>query len=398
VQRLINHKNESLKGVQLIQKGWADLFSELEGANPFAASLAAWEKFFKAPVDPVDSIAYLRNAVEKAFGYPVYSGDEVRPEDLDDFSSRRAELERAERLHPYRERIRAAHYYSRAELPDDPVLAGIRASLGRIRAQMAEPAVYLASEAGLTNTLLDPASEAIRSYSLRYLQVLDSIIGETSQVRMQLRGLADTPAFQTLALLEQVPQLASGAARNLQARFSAAEESRELFPARVTRSQVEGDLLNTPLPSSCPLTLQNGESWLAAAQKIRAECQALLQAALLEKARLLSSEALRSRLAQGQGEAFLAALLAAKTPEGLAQVLLEQLAQAPAAEAKARLELLRRYLQRMAVRKLRLADFSPSKRAIEAGDVETVVQEFRAFLLEHLKSDDADEFTIVEIE
>lgn len=398
VQRLINHNNESLKGVQLIQKGWADLFSELGQTNPFAASLAAWEKFFKAPIDPVDSIAYLRNAVEKAFGYPIYSEDEIRPEDLDDFSSRRAELERAERLHPYRERIRAAHYYSLAELPDDPALADIRLALGRIRAQMAEPADYLASEAGLANTLLDPASAAIRSYSLRYLQVLDSIIGETAQVRMQLRGLTDTPAFQTLARLEQVPQLASGAARNLQERFSAVEESRELFPARITRSQVEGDLLNTPLPSSCPLTLQNAESWLAAAEKALAECQALLQAALLEKARLLASDALRSRLEQGRGEAFLAALLGAKTPEGLARVLLEQLAQAPEAKAKARLELLRRYLQRMAVRKVRLADFSPSKRAIEAGDVEIVVQEFRAFLLEHLKPDEADEFTIVEME
>lgn len=398
VQRLISYKNEALKGVQLIQKGWADLFSELGQANPFATSLAAWEKFFKAPIDPVDSIAYLRNAVEKAFGYPIYSEDEVHPEDLDDFNGRRAELERAERLHPYRERIRAAHYYSRAELPDDPALAEIQAALERLRAQLAEPTAYLASEAGLTNTLLDPASEVIRSYSLRYLQVLDSIIGETANVRMQLRGLTDTPAFQTLALLEQVPQLASGAARSLQARFAAAEESRELFPARVTRSQVEGDLLNTPLPSSCPLTLQNAGSWLAAAEKTLADCQALLQTALLEKAKLLASEALRSRLAQGKGESFLAALLEAQTPEELARVLLEQLAQAPQAEAKNRLELLRRYLQRMAVRKVRLTDFSPSKRAVEAGDVEILVTEFRTFLLEHLKSDGSDEVTIVEIE
>jgi len=62
------------------------------------------------------------------------------------------------------------------------------------------------------------------------------------------------------------------------------------------------------------------------------------------------------------------------------------------------LELLRHYLHRIQVRKVKMSDFQPSKRTIESSDVDQVVDDFRNFLSDHMISDSKDEFTIVEIE
>ena len=61
------------------------------------------------------------------------------------------------------------------------------------------------------------------------------------------------------------------------------------------------------------------------------------------------------------------------------------------------MELLRRYLKKLRVRKVRLADFRPSKRTVERGDVEAVVAEFRRFLLDGLAAGE-DELPVVELE
>jgi len=47
------------------------------------------------------------------------------------------------------------------------------------------------------------------------------------------------------------------------------------------------------------------------------------------------------------------------------------------------------------VRKLRLTDFTPSKRTIEPSDVDTVIAEFRAFLLDALAAGE-DELPVIE--
>ena len=59
-------------------------------------------------------------------------------------------------------------------------------------------------------------------------------------------------------------------------------------------------------------------------------------------------------------------------------------------------DLLTRYLKKLRVRRLRLTDFSPSKRTIERADVDKVVTEFRTFLLDGLAAEE-DELPVVEL-
>lgn len=398
IQRLITYKTDQLKPAQNLQAGMIGLFTEIGLVNPLAVRLVSWEKFLKAPIDAVDPIPYFRNALEKAFGYQIYQVDQVEQEDVDDLSIRKAEVEQAGKLLQYSERIRAAHRYTQVVLPDDPALASTNSALGLVRLRITNLGDYLASESRLLNELLDPASEAIQSYSVRYLQLFDQVVTSTEQVRLKLRELKKHPQYQTLAALEGVPQLASGAANTLSDFFDAAANSSDLFPAQVTRSSVERDLVNWPQPAACPLTLQNAWDWISAAESCLKEAQAGLYNALLDKATLLFSDALRSRLAQGKGESFVDALLNAATVQDLADTLVNHLVNQSPDVLEQKLELLRRYLQRITVRKVRLSDFQPGKHTLEQGDVEQVVGEFRGYLLKGFCSDAEDEFVIVEIE
>ena len=82
----------------------------------------------------------------------------------------------------------------------------------------------------------------------------------------------------------------------------------------------------------------------------------------------------------------------------MVETLIEQLAKVADGEVEKKLELLRRYLQRITVRKVCLSDFQPSKRTLEKSDVPLIVQEFEHFLSEQFSADSDDELPVIEVE
>lgn len=398
LQRLIAYRTDQLKPIQTLGNSLNGLFADIEHTNPLRERLPVWEQFLQTQIDLLDPIPYLRNAFEKTFGYKIYQDDQVEQEDVDDLATRKAEIEQAEKLIQYSERIRAAYRYSKISLPDSPTLTATRSALDLVNLRFEHFSEYIANESRLLNELLDPASEAIQSYSVRYLQAFDQVVSATEQVRLKLQNLESDTNYQTIIRLERVPQLASDAARMVIDRFAESVNSPVLFPAQVTRNTVERDLVNWPQPAGCPLTLQNASSWVEAANQCLKINQTLLQTVLHDKAALLCSEALRSRLVQGQDETFIAALLSVSTKQELVEILIKELAIPNQDQVNQKLELLRRYLHRIQVRKIKMSDFQPSKHTIESHDIDQVVEEFRNFLSSHMNSDAKDEFTIAEIE
>jgi hypothetical protein len=395
--RLINYKENELKPFQNLAKELNSLFREIEQDNPLIEHLDDWEKFLKSPVDTSDPIPFLRNGLEKAFGYQIYNEDQVDQNDVDDLALRKAENEQAVKLLQYGDRLRAAYRYTKIILPDDVALDSIRSELEKVRERLENLKELMTNEARLLSELLEPATEAIQAYSVRYLQAFDQVISATEKARISIEGLDSLHEYNTIIRLEEVPQLSSGATQALIELFQAALESTDLYPAHFTRSQVERELAHWPQPAANPLSLENAKHWIEAAKTTLEGCLAALQEVLLDRAKLLFSEALRSRLEQGKGEPFIDELLAAKSSEHLADILVEQLSNAENSAVEEKLELLRRYLKRIIVRKVRLRDFKPGKRTLEERDVDRVVDEFREFILDGFSSTEG-ELPIVEIE
>jgi len=397
VHNLLTYKQEKMDPFRSLRAELADFFQEIEQANPLEERLAAWEKFLTSQVDMSSPISYLRNALDKAFGYHVYQEDMVRQEEVDDLAVRRAEVEQVKDFFQHRDRVRAAARYANFELPDEPALAEIRATFRKARTLLGQMDGLIANETRLLTELLEPIEEDIHSYSVRYLQVFEQVTAHAEQVRQQIETLPTQPAYCALERLAQVEQL--GADTRPEVRRVVREvlgEPSQFSPTTLTRAEVERHLRHWPQPPQCSLTLQNAEEWRQKADDVLTRCQGALRTALLDKAALLHSDALRDRLAQGRSEPFIAGLLAAQTAEELADYLTQTLG-GEAVEEPDPVGLLTRYLKKLRVRKLRLTDFTPSKRTIEPSDVDTVVAEFRAFLLDALAAGE-DELPVVEME
>lgn len=403
--RVLAYRQENAEPFRRLHAGLTDLFAEVgpesETCSALLDRLAAWGKFLSAPVGQDAILPRLLNALDDAFGYRVYRDETASQAETDDLAARRAEMLQAERLYGYRDPLRAAARY--AAVGQIVSLPYINPLLDKVRAGLARLPELMANETRLAMELLDPAREAIASYSVRYLQAFDAVTARVERARDEIAGLTASPAYHALERLASVSALGADPRPALQMALQAAANDPDLFPGCLTRAAAERELRERPQPPGCPLTLENAEDWLTRADAAVERARSLVAAALLDKVGLLATLALRERLAQGADEPFITGLLAAGTVEAVAEYLEREVTKGREAtkneerEGDDPVELLRRYLKKLRVRKVRLADFQPGKRAIERGDVEAVVTEFRRFLLDGLAAGE-DELPVVELE
>lgn len=405
VQRLLSFKQEQQENFPTLYTGLADLFEEIGRETSIQEQLAAWVDFLKSPIKPNEPIPFLRHALQTAFGYPIYPEDTVRQADVDDLAMRRQEVHQATTFFAYRERVRAAARYARFEVPDQPQLAGVRETLQLANQLLEDLDGLIASEARLLSRLLEPVEEAIDTYSVRYLQVFDQVTAHAEQARMDIEAIPEQSAYRALGRLARVKALGADsrplvdhARRQILATAASAGSAQAptLFPTALTRAEVERRLRSWPQPPGCNLTLENADEWIQRADEALRKCRNALDGALLKRATLLHSEALRERLVQGNHEPFIEGLLRAKSAEEVAEYLAPALGSEDVGEPDP-VELLIRYLKKLNVRKLRLSDFEPGKRTIEVGDVDQIVADFRTFITAGLEGGH-DELQVVELE
>jgi hypothetical protein len=221
------------------------------------------------------------------------------------------------------------------------------------------------------------------------------VVSQAEQARQGILELAASPIMRSLGALSEVRSLGADPRPALLQALRSDATGPDLFPASLTHAAVERDLPYWPQPAGCPLALDNAAAWINSARDTLERCRAALNDALLDKARLLQAPALRQRLEQGQHEPFIASILAAPTPQALADLLVEVLSSPAAAAA---IETLARYLKKITVHKVRLADFHPAKHTIENGEIYQVADEFRKFLLDAASGNsDENEIIILEI-
>lgn len=395
VRRLLAYKKEQLPEIEKLRARLADLFAEIKQPNLFAERLAAWETFLASPVgDPADPLPFLRHALDKAFAYQVYESSLVSQADVDDFASRLAEIRQAQAFYKYQHRLRTVARYVGFEVPEQAQFSEVQKAFINGEQTLAKLDGLARNETRLIGELLEPVEKGIQTYTVYYLNFFDQVTAHTERIRQQLRALPEGVEYRALGQLAHVPQLGSDPRPALQKTFAQSQET--LFPAELTRADLERTLREWPQPPGSPLTLENAGDWLQTADDALNRCRQAIQDALMEKAALLHSDALHERLIQGVEQTFMARLLENDSATAVAGYLAQTLGRGSEGAAEA-IAILQRYLKKIQVRKVRLTDFAPSKRTLETADIDTVVTEFRVFLQESLASDD-DELPVIELE
>jgi len=394
VQRLLEYKTNALVAFRKFHHGLLDLFTEWE--RPFSSEdrLSEWEKFLLSPADATDPIAFLRNGLEEAFGYPVYHEETVRPEDQDDLATRRHDVEQAECFYNHKEQLRAAMRYLKVEIPEEPSLEELKRTFHSLNERKKNLDSWVFNENRLLSEFLDPMGTAIETYKVRYLQVFDRVVTHTEQVRQKISELDTRPDFMSVTTLSNVISLDSDTSGEM-LRTIQEKANDELFPTKVTRAVLDRELNDRPKPDESPLTLENGLSWIQKADQALQSSVNAIEDALLVKARLLYSPALRERLEQGKGEKLIDNLLKSKSPADLAKLLISTVEKG---QGKDLIRLLNLYLKKIKVQRVRISDFKPLKHTLELADVDAASDEFKKFLVDQFTTKDDDEITIVEIE
>ena len=333
------------------------------------------------------------------FGYPIFHESEVRQEDIDDLAARRVETEQAKNFLGFREDFRTALRYISTPLAEVTPLTEVNAVLARAgRDLKTRLDKWMRNEAAFRSDFLDPVRIAIDTYSVRYLQMFDQVETHTEQVRQEIRDLAGSDRYQAIAALAQVKPLGPDPLPQFRTLLEEAALSGDLLSTGLTHAGVERDLKLGPYPANCPLTFDNAQAYLQAADTALERCQETLRNLLLDKARLLTSPALRTRLEAGREHPFVAGLLGCNDPDGVYTYLLDQLAKVDQNTVSRNIALLQQYLRKITIHRISLGDFHPGKSTIEAGDVRSVVTEFEYFLSDQLRSSDGDETPVIEVE
>ena len=395
VTRLLQWREEQLPRARELREGLANLLADLGATDSLDERLGAWEAFLSAPVPEEEPLLHVRHALAQAFGYEVYERDAAAQDEVDDLTARRIEVENAAALYGYRDRLRPVGRYARHALPELRPLAEARAALARVHQRLPNLTAYLGNGAGLLADVLEPAEAAMRGYATHFLHAYEGEVRRATEAREAIAALEEGPAFRTLERLAGLPQLGADPCPALCDAFRRAVAT--LLPSDTAYDAVRRELRERPEPTCTPLNLANAREWRSAAEGAPPTSEAALREALLAKAALLDSPALRARLEALRREPFIAGLLACADVAALAGYLIETLGTDGAGDADARLELLRRALRQVVVVKRRLVDFRPTKTALERDDVDAVVAEFRRYLLDAFQPD-GDAWPIVELE
>jgi hypothetical protein len=395
VQRLLEYKKSMLEPFQKLNQSISGFFGELSHPFEMSEKMAAWEKFLTAPVETSDPIPFLRNAIEKAFGYTIYHEDLVQADDIDDLIIRKNDIDQIEKFSMHLEKIRAGMRYVEVEIPETQELAELKRNQAALKQRSKDLNAWLTNEIKLLSDFIQPIQDIIESYRVRYLQVFDQVVSHTEQVRQELNAIENKPEYQTLKSLAQLQALGADPCSAIHNQIQQLLQSEDLFPANLTRAGVENNLNYWPQPANCPLTLNNSMKWIDAADNALERVKDNINNMLHTKAQLLLSSSFQQRLEQGKNEPLIQTLLSTNKTDELIPYLISLLS---GNEKDQLLQLLEKYLKQVVVIKIALKEFSPSKTTFELDEVEQVVNEFRDYLKASFPTNNDDQFTIVEIE
>jgi len=379
------------------------LFETLGCANPYEEELKQIAQLFRVDVTGANDINLILNGLKQALGYAAFDTEMTSQKDVDDLASRLKNYRDLQRFVAFEAELRVAAAYVQLGLPERQDLRVARKLQQVVAENLATPQPFIDSEVKLKTELVGriPAEAGetgtvgalIREYTLVYLALHERVVERVESRRKAIEELITGPKFQALRVLEGIPALQPTIAADLERELR--ELAAALFDApNASPDAIRRQLLNGPAYES-RLTFHNADETIEQAESAVANAERLVQEALDRKLVVFINPAVRERLQQGEAEPVIAGLLKRDTVDDLRAYVV------PVCQSEAGfVDIVSRYLKRIVVRRVRLADFKPTLTTVEKQQVAIVAEEFEAFLsrqLDELDNDD-DSLPMLQLE
>jgi hypothetical protein len=380
-----------------VEQRAADLFESLGAADPYAAELGQVAVLFGVDLRTGEDIDLLLFRLQQVFGYQAFDRGTADQTEVDDLANRLRAYRDVQRFLAYEGELKTLAAYTRATMPDVPDLAGARATVTALSSKLGSIRDYVDSEVKLKTELLgqtppvpgerDTLGALLQEYTLLYVALHDNVTARLGEARRALSDELEGETLRALKVLEGVTALQPVVSGEVRASIDALYL--ELFScAEASRASIDRDLRERPL-HSCGLSFDGASGYLEAGSEAAEAGPRLVNDALGKKLSVFLSPAIRARLEQGKSEPIIAKMLACRDVAALRGCLVSTCLDDPSV-----VEVINRYLKQVVVSKVRVADFTPTIRTVERGQIADVAVEFRKFLEAQMAAIEGGEDTL----
>ena len=370
------------------------LFDALKTANPYDAELAQVVKLFAANVEGGDDIHLILYALKEAMGYQAFDTNMAAPAEVDDLANRLKNYRDIRTFLEYETELRTAHAYCTITLEDIKELADARKSIDAIRTKFTNLREYIDSDVKLKTELVghlppvdgekDTIAAMIREYSAVYIPMHETIVNSIDENRRQIQNAITGSDIEVLGILDGITALQPASTDKLVARIK--QLRNELFVClSPSRASVEDHLRNGPL-HECGLSFVNALSYAQTAESAAKKAGQMIGEAFRRKMEVFLNPAVRERLEQGKSEPSIAGLLACKTSGELRAYFVKTVQETPGI-----VDIINKYLKRIVVKRVRIADFRPEVGTIQKDQIREVAEEFGRFLETQFTDNEGDD-------
>ncbi len=370
------------------------LFDTLKSTNPYEAELAQIVKLFAFSIEGGDDIHLLLYALKEAMGYQAFDTNMASPAEVDDLANRLKNYKDIRVFLEYETDLRTAHSYCSIKLGDQKELIGARKSIEIVRTKLSALKDYIDSDIKLKTELVghfppvqgekDTIAAMIHEYSCVYLPTHESAVNRIDGSRKKIVDLMTGADIEALKVLDGITALQPASTDKLIARL--AELRADVFECpSPSRASVEDQLRSGPL-HECGLSLVNASTHVKEAEDAAREASQLLDEAFRRKMEVFLNPAVRERLEQGKAEPAIAGLLTCKTTDELRAYLVKAVQETPEI-----VDTINKYLKRIVVKRVRIADFKPRTGTIQKDQVRGVAEEFSRFLESKFPESEGDD-------
>jgi len=360
-----------------------DLFEEIKIPNPYSKELEQIKSLYSVDVDSGNNIDMILYALKTAFGYLAYDNGVVNLEEVDDLAVCIGNYIDMQRFLEYEGSIRTAYRYCNITIGDESSLSELASAIAGMKTKLSKLDEYISSYGRLKLELIgsdDPTAAdkgtiaaLIREYTKLYHIMHDTVLNKTQKVHDQISEMANGDILGALAALDKVDALRPEVYSNTLAHLE--DYGNGVFCcSSPSHAHVESMLRNGPV-HDCDLTFINAQKYIEAAEKAADDALYMINDVFTRKIDVFQNTGVRKLLEQGKDEPLISKLLECDTNEALKEYLIKILQSEPKLP-----ELINKYMKRIIVKKVRIADFKPINGTIQKNEIAGVTEEFRKYL------------------
>jgi len=369
------------------------LFEALKASNPYETELRQVVRLFSANIASGDDIGLILYALKDALDYQAYDTNNAVPSEVDDLANRLRNYHDVRAFLEFETELRTAHAYCSISLPDTRELKKTRGAVESIRTKLANLKHFIDSDVRLKTELIGrvPPVEGetatlaamIQEYGSVYLPTHESVVNSIEASRKAIQQILDGPDIKAFATLEGISALQPPSNGELVERIKRLQI--ELFECpSPSRNSVEEQLRNGPL-HECGLSFADGSILVRKAENAALRAEELLDHAFRRKMEVFLNPAVRERLEQGIEDPSIKGLLDCGNSQQIRDYLVRAVDDVPDI-----VNIVNRYLKRIVVKRVRIADFRPQVGTIQKDQVQGVTEDFARFLEAQFGDDEGD--------